>query len=94
MIWVSSIVLICNVGGAGLMARYGLPSAVPLIGREESDDSHPRDAWARHVRDQHCGADHRRDHQRFALRRVTAPAGCPARQRTETFVVSRFMSVV
>jgi hypothetical protein len=39
MIWVSSIVLICNVGGAGLMARYGLPSAVPLVGRKESDDS-------------------------------------------------------
>jgi len=39
MIWVSSIVLICNVGGAGLMAKYGLPSAVPLIGRKESDDS-------------------------------------------------------
>ena len=39
MIWVSSIVLICNVGGAGLMAKYGLPSAVPLIGRKDSDDS-------------------------------------------------------
>ena len=39
MIWVSSIVLICNVGGAGLMAKYGLPSVVPLIGRKESDDS-------------------------------------------------------
>ena len=39
MIWVSAIVLICNVGGAGLMARFGLPSAVPLIGRKDSDDS-------------------------------------------------------
>lgn len=39
MIWVSSIVLICNVGGAALMAKYGLPSAVPFIGRKESDDS-------------------------------------------------------
>jgi hypothetical protein len=39
MIWVSAIVLACNVGGAGLMAKYGLPSAVPLIGRKESDDS-------------------------------------------------------
>ena len=39
MIWVSTIVLVCNVGGAGLMAKYGLPSAVPLIGRKESDDS-------------------------------------------------------
>lgn len=39
MIWVSSIVLVCNVVGAGLMARYGLPSAVPLIGRKDSDDS-------------------------------------------------------
>lgn len=33
------IVLVCNVVGAGLMARYGLPSAVPLIGRRDSDDS-------------------------------------------------------
>ena len=39
MIWVSAIVLACNIGGAGLMAKYGLPSAVPLIGRKESDDS-------------------------------------------------------
>jgi hypothetical protein len=39
MIWVSTIVLICNVGGAGLMARFGLPAAIPLIGRKESDDS-------------------------------------------------------
>jgi hypothetical protein len=39
MIWVSSIVLVCNVGGAGLMAKYGLPSVVPLVGRKESDDS-------------------------------------------------------
>jgi hypothetical protein len=39
MIWVSAIVLVCNVGGAGLMARFGLPSAVPLIGRKDSDDS-------------------------------------------------------
>lgn len=39
MIWVSSIVLISNIGGAGLMAKYGVPSAVPLIGRPESDDS-------------------------------------------------------
>ena len=42
MIWVAAFVLICNVGGAGLMARYGLPSAVPLIGRKDSDDS----VWA------------------------------------------------
>ncbi len=39
MIWVSAIVLICNVVGAGMMAKYGLPSAVPLIGREDADDS-------------------------------------------------------
>ena len=39
MTWVSVIVLVCNVGGAGLMARYGLPAAVPLIGRKDSDDS-------------------------------------------------------
>jgi hypothetical protein len=39
MIWVSSIVLMCNVGGAGLMAKFGLPSAVPLVGRKDSDDS-------------------------------------------------------
>jgi hypothetical protein len=39
MIWVSSIVRVCNVGGAGLMAKYGLPSVVPLVGRKESDDS-------------------------------------------------------
>ena len=39
MIWVSAIVLICNVGGAGMMAKYGLPSAVPFIGRKDSDDS-------------------------------------------------------
>ena len=41
MIWVSAIVLICNVGGAGMMAKYGLPSAVPFIGRKDSDDSIP-----------------------------------------------------
>ena len=39
MIWVSSIVLICNIGGAGLMAKYGVPSVVPIIGRKDSDDS-------------------------------------------------------
>ena len=40
MVWVSGvIVLICNIGGAGLMARFGVPSAVPLIGRKDSDDS-------------------------------------------------------
>ena len=39
MIWVAAIVLICNVGGAALMAKYGLPSVVPLLGRKESDDS-------------------------------------------------------
>jgi hypothetical protein len=39
MIWVSIIVLIGNVAGAGLMAKYGLPSAVPLVGRKDSDDS-------------------------------------------------------
>jgi hypothetical protein len=33
------IVLVFNVGGAGLMARYGLPAAVPLIGRPQSDNS-------------------------------------------------------
>ena len=33
------VVLICNVGGAGMMARYGVPSIVPLIGREDSDNS-------------------------------------------------------
>jgi len=39
MVWTSVIVLVCNVGGAGLMARNGLPSAVPLVGRKASDDS-------------------------------------------------------
>lgn len=39
MVWVSAIVLMSNVGGAALMAKYGLPSAVPLIGRKDSDDS-------------------------------------------------------
>ena len=39
MIWMSAIVLVCNVGGAGLMAKYGLPSAVPIVGRRDSDDS-------------------------------------------------------
>ena len=39
MSWVSAIVLVCNVVGAGLMARYGLPAAVPLIGRKDHDDS-------------------------------------------------------
>lgn len=39
MYWIPTIVLICNVGGAALMAKYGLPSAVPLIGRPESDNS-------------------------------------------------------
>jgi hypothetical protein len=39
MVWVSAVVLICNVVGAGMMAKYGLPSAVPLIGRADSDDS-------------------------------------------------------
>lgn len=39
MLWVSTIVLVCNVTGAALMARFGVPSAVPLIGRAESDDS-------------------------------------------------------
>jgi len=39
MLWVPLVVLVCNVTGAGLMARYGLPSAVPFVGRKESDDS-------------------------------------------------------
>ena len=39
MVWTSLIVLVTNVGGAGLMARFGLPSIVPLIGRKESDNS-------------------------------------------------------
>jgi hypothetical protein len=39
MVWVSAIVLVTNVGGAGLMAKFGLPSMVPLIGRKDSDDS-------------------------------------------------------
>jgi hypothetical protein len=39
MVWVSAIVLITNVGGAGLMAKFGVPSMVPLIGRKDSDDS-------------------------------------------------------
>ena len=41
MVWTSLIVLVTNVGGAGLMARFGLPSVVPLIGRKEHDNS----AW-------------------------------------------------
>ena len=41
MVWTAVIVLVCNVGGAGLMARFGLPSVVPLIGRKDSDNS----AW-------------------------------------------------
>lgn len=39
MVWVSVVVLVCNVGGAGLMARFGVPSVVPLIGRPDSDNS-------------------------------------------------------
>jgi hypothetical protein len=39
MIWVSSVVLVCNVVGAGLMAKFGLPSAEPIIGRKDSDNS-------------------------------------------------------
>lgn len=39
MVWTSVIVLVCNVGGAGLMAKYGLPSVVPIVGRKASDDS-------------------------------------------------------
>ena len=39
MVWTSVIVLVCNVGGAGLMARFGLPSVVPLLGRPDSDNS-------------------------------------------------------
>ena len=39
MAWISVIVLICNVGGAGLMARFGVPAIVPLIGRRDSDSS-------------------------------------------------------
>lgn len=39
MMWIAVIVLICNVSGAGLMIRYGVPSIVPLIGRPDSDNS-------------------------------------------------------
>lgn len=39
MAWVSIIVLVFNVVGAGLMARFGLPSVVPLVGRKENDNS-------------------------------------------------------
>lgn len=39
MNWVSVIVLVCNIGGAGLMARYGLPPSVPLLGRIDSEGS-------------------------------------------------------
>jgi hypothetical protein len=36
MSWVPIVVLVCNVTGAGLMAKYGLPSVVPLVGRQDS----------------------------------------------------------
>lgn len=39
MALVSIIVLVCNVVGAGLMARFGLPSVVALVGRKDSDNS-------------------------------------------------------
>ena len=39
MWWVPVVVLVTNVTGAGLMAKYGLPSAFPLIGRADSDNS-------------------------------------------------------
>jgi hypothetical protein len=39
MTWMSAIVLVSNIGGAAMMAKYGLPSAVPLIGRKDSDDA-------------------------------------------------------
>ncbi len=39
MVWVPVSVLVCNLVGAGLMAKYGLPSIVPLIGRRQSDNS-------------------------------------------------------
>lgn len=39
MVAVSFVVLVCNVAGAGMMARFGLPSVVPLVGRKGSDDS-------------------------------------------------------
>jgi hypothetical protein len=32
MLGTSVVVLLGNVGGAALMARFGLPSVVPLIG--------------------------------------------------------------
>ncbi|HWV02660.1 MAG TPA: hypothetical protein VN109_15945 [Devosia sp.] len=38
MSWVPVVVLVGNVSGAGLMARFGLPSIVPLIGRKDSDN--------------------------------------------------------
>jgi hypothetical protein len=39
MLGTSVAVLLVNFGGAALMARFGLPSAVPLIGRKDSDNS-------------------------------------------------------
>ena len=39
MLGTSVVVLLGTVGGAALMARFGLPSAVPLIGRKDSDNS-------------------------------------------------------
>ena len=39
MVWIGVIVLLCNACGAGLMARFGVPSVVPLVGRKDSDES-------------------------------------------------------
>lgn len=38
MTWVPVVVLVCNVSGAGLMARFGLPSMIPIVGRKDSDN--------------------------------------------------------
>lgn len=38
MSWVPVAVLVSNVSGAALMARFGLPSIVPLVGRKDSDN--------------------------------------------------------
>lgn len=37
MDWVPWLLIAMNLVGAGMLARFGLPAEIPLIGREDSD---------------------------------------------------------